>query len=429
MTINRLFPNLSTEGYYNFLNQTIVLNKLEKKELANIDKLPEYEKIRSFLSLAVHEYTHYIDSFSTLWGIEFLHNLYNSYFIDDFKEVPENIYFKKLLNELKKLDTHKFYSEFKSDKEIQNTIPWKYNYVFSVIDDINPLIKINFRNKNDDKIVCTSPISLLSILESSAMSQEILLISHMTDILLKEEERDKKLEDYKNYLLLYHLYHRELTEYSVCVHMVSNSLLIEDIIVAYHITSILTRFVLNFPKKYFLNINIDDFNNFYFEINEYNRPIIYRALKDNNDKAILFLLIALELTPSDIQSYTDENIKKGIEIALLRLGVKIDKTFLDEVEIEFTSKLEFFKTCGYGRINTMTQYGFENFKTLGVFGSAIYDFSKLKLPHVILGDNTEIPIFKNCFDDISPIKHAEHVYNGEKSLNYLYNIYLKSKQI
>ncbi|MCG3714169.1 hypothetical protein L5F64_01145 [Aliarcobacter butzleri] len=428
MTINRLFPNLSTEGYYNFLNQTIVLNKLEKKELANIDKLPKYEKIRNFLSLVVHEYTHYIDSFSTLWGIEFLHNLYNSYFIDNFEEVPENIYFKKLLSELKKLDTHKFYSEFKSDKEIQNTIPWKYNYVFSVIDD-NPLIKINFRNKNDDKIVCTVPISLLSILESSAMSQEILLISHMTTILLKEEERDKKLEAYKNYLLLHHLYHRELTEYSVCVHIVSNSLLIENIIVAYHITSILTRFVLNFPKKYFLNINIDDFNNFYFKINEYNRPIIYKALKDNNDKAILFLLIALELTPSDIQSYTDENIKKGIEIAILRLGVKIDKTFLNEVEIEFTSKLEFFKTCGYERINIMTQYGFENFKTLGVFGSAIYDFSKIKLPRVILGDDTEIPIFKNCFNDISPIKHAEHVYNGEKSLNYLYKMYLESKQI
>ena len=31
MKINKLFPNLSTEGYYNFLNQTIVLNKFEKK--------------------------------------------------------------------------------------------------------------------------------------------------------------------------------------------------------------------------------------------------------------------------------------------------------------------------------------------------------------------------------------------------------------
>lgn len=429
MIINRLFPNLGTEGYYNFLNQTIVLNKLEKKELVNIEKLSKYHKVRNFFSLAVHEYTHYLDSFSTLWGIEFLHNLYNAYFIDDFKEVDKNIYFKKLLNELKKLDTHKFYSEFKSDKEIQNTIPWKYNYVFSVIDDINPLIKINFRNKNDDKIVCTAPISLLSILESSAMSQEILFISHMTSIILNEEEQYKKLEEYKNYLLLYHLYHRESTEYSVCVHVVSNSLLIENIIEAYHITSILTRFVLNFPKKYFQNINIDHFNNIYFEVNEKNRPFIYKALKDNNDKAILFLLVALELTSSDIQNYSDESIKKGIEIALLRLGVIINKDFLDEVEIEFTSKLEFFKTCGYDRINTMIEYGFENFKTLGVFGSAVYNFGELKLPYVILGDNTEIRIFKNCFNDISPIKHAEHVYNGEKSLNRLYKMYSNLKQI
>lgn len=425
MNLNKLFPNLSTEGYYNFFNQTIVLNKFDKENLTKLQTIPSYEKFKKFTSLAIHEYTHYIDSFSTLWGIDFLFNLYNVYFIDDIKEVPKSIHLKNIFKHLKTIETHNYYTKFESLDMIKNTIPWKYSYSL-MIDNGYPFIKIQFRNKNNDSIVCNTPVSLLSIIESSAMSQEILSIIAAAPALLKYDDFEKTITNYKNYLLLYNLYHRELTEYSTSVHIVANSLNITDIIDAYKITSILSRFVLNFPSSYFPKLNVDNVSNQTFKIESEFKNLISDALHKNNDRALLFLFIAIELENSKLEDYSDDSIHFAIKDCLIRLGVTLDSDFINEVNKEYIRKSKFLTNCKYYRIEKMAEYGFDNFQTLGLLGPSIYDFSTLKLPYVILGDNTEMPIFKSCFNDISPIKHYEHVLNGEKSLKFIYNEYRKS---
>lgn len=71
LVINRFFPNVSTLAYYDFLDQVININSLDLDRLELITSYSNYEKAKAILPLCQHEYTHWLDNTSTLWGIKF----------------------------------------------------------------------------------------------------------------------------------------------------------------------------------------------------------------------------------------------------------------------------------------------------------------------------------------------------------------------
>jgi hypothetical protein len=90
---------------------------------------------------------------------------------------------------------------------------------------------------------------MVSLLEMSAMSQEILMhlffLGKTDDIFLNIEAGL-----YSNRLMNY-LYNPHITEYSVCVHLVANKLNLTDPLVAFTVCAYISRLILNMPLRCF----------------------------------------------------------------------------------------------------------------------------------------------------------------------------------
>ncbi|WP_241157136.1 hypothetical protein, partial [Pseudomonas viridiflava] len=80
---------VDTLGQFDFNTCIVMLDSLESssvKEIAISDlestnriDLATFERLRKALVLAVHEYTHFVDSTSTLWGLRHLRMMHRAY--------------------------------------------------------------------------------------------------------------------------------------------------------------------------------------------------------------------------------------------------------------------------------------------------------------------------------------------------------------
>lgn len=326
----KTFPSVETLGYFHPLGNYIYLDQY--KDDADFKKsLSQPGLDRNRFSVFVHEYQHYIDHVSTLWGAKCIFKIFDAF--DAVFRNDEFLFYKHrdLILSFKR-DYHLDYYTVKYNHivgDYQNR--WKFQITcglrFNTDGYINedwPIPFISFASANDEK-VSRVPISVASLLETTATYMEYSFQLH--EILKLESPHkelqlkilSKKLED--------KLYHPELTLYSAAVHLTSVYLEITDPMVAYKISSIFAKIALNIPSKLFALLSFPK------EIDQ-DKEWKKRADKmiENFDRGFAFYLLLRNYVVKYGKLETDEiNVEDIFAASNLPDEAEIEKSIQEEI--------------------------------------------------------------------------------------------------
>lgn len=192
------FAKVDTLGAFDFYTSLISLDALSATDISSIRSAfphqgdivaafeankfsPEhYALLSKVLPLAAHEYTHFVDSTSTLWGLHHLRKMNEAYLADDRLGGKEADFYKakNFYDHVRGIRLPDYYTVINPNAE--NSRPWRSEItigtIFSKLGELSdrPVLFSRFSNCHDEPLV-RSPISTVSILEASAMAQEMIL--------------------------------------------------------------------------------------------------------------------------------------------------------------------------------------------------------------------------------------------------------------
>lgn len=383
-------------GALDFWTLIISLDSLHPREAAGLTaadipskgapilRFEEYERKRKVLTLAVHEYTHFVDATSTLWGLHHLRaiNVCDSLNMAD---VEQFHVLKRSHDYMRSIRLPDYYTTV--NQSLPAAPPWRSavssGILFSSEGQVTdrPLIFMNFFT-NDKKRLVRSPLSMVSLLEASAMAKEIevrLGLLHQ----LPDAERTVELKELNDELMSY-LYNPKITEYSACFHLMANLQNEKDIGVTSRRVGILCLTVLNAPNIAFITAakNIKAFaNSMNLAVDDLEVQRVQNALKQSNRGALFYLLAVL--LPKNILGSTHKFIF-GLEKVLKIVGLSFEK-LRSGAFVEAHHLHDELSKSNLASIRVLASCGHENFQKIYHNGMA-YSFGELSLPPAILGD-------------------------------------------
>lgn len=373
-----------------------------------------YEILKKIYGLSYHEYTHFIDSTSTAWGISFLLSLNEAYLTNHeiFGTEESEFYKAKSFFDLAKSFKLPDYYTAKNPR-VDSSTPWSYGVTLGrkfnskgMLSDV-PITFITFDNSNNERIV-RSPLSMVAVLEVSAMAQEILYKSFLVNT-LPPDARIVESSILQNESLDF-IYNHQLTEYTACAHLVANQHGLTDILKAYSVCERISTVVLNFPNKFFDEILFSDIakKKLNIDTNKSLKTLTQDAIK-SRDRGYLFYLISL-LMPTNSFDSNEETIK-GISASLEAMGLDYSQVLtVARREVEIATQ-----TLSMSPIKCISELSgslLKNFDQKLSVKSGLYDFSSFDLPPVLLGDCEIISVN-------SGVGNGLKQYDIEKSYNEL----------
>lgn len=370
----------------------------DSRILLDIDS---YRQVAKVFPLAVHEYTHFIDATSTLWGLRHLKMMKEAYEANEVLGGTESDFYKakRYHDYIRMLRLPEYYT-FKNTIS-SNTTPWRYEFSAGLLFDFEgrssdrTIVFTRFLNSNGDFLV-RSPISSVSLLEMSAMAQEVL----MDIFLLTNTDNDFRLVEGALYStrLMQYLYNPDITEYSVCVHLVANSLNLTDPAMAFRICAVLAGVILNIPKDYFSTIAASCPIADILEVPSNHQSIRYF---ENGlfscDYGVLFYLLCRSLPKGDYTS--TQSIQTFVESSIERVGINT-KEMQSKATLEADKLYQQLRTAIIPEIVQLAEAGYANFKRISHNRERL-PFEQLNLPPVLLSDSTASIIFPNISNRLS----------------------------
>jgi hypothetical protein len=350
----------------------------------------QYVALSKVNPLAVHEYTHFIDSTSTLWGLRHLKLMSDAYSSANDAE-PSYHKAKRFFDHARSLRLPSYYTVI--NRKPHSNRPWiaapSIGRVFDKNGKISdrPVLFSRFLNSNNELMV-RSPISMVSILEASAMAQETLTNTDLLKLtsvdfrIVEERHFAKKHIDF--------LYSRELTEYSVCVHSLANKINCADAGLAFSMCARITRATLNFPITLFQKLA--DHCPIPAVLGVSSEHEFVGAIRDglrHHDLGVIYYLLCNALPANVVES--EEKFKEGLDIALVALGVEIEE-FTLAVQAEGKQLIDMLFASPIENVKILAIAGYENFKRIHHFQERL-DFSELNVPPVLLGDDAVVTLF------------------------------------
>lgn len=392
-----IFPNTTVKGTYDFWSQVIILQSLEEQNIlalqsatAKGDTSQILHQAKEIFPLICHEYTHWLDNTSTIWGLDMICNIYSSYetWVKEnnsgvFNEMEYHRK-KSLADKMNLISFPKYYTTLTA---AENCRPWHFSYsmgkLFTKEGRVSsyPIFFTRFSNQNGEQIA-RQPFSLSAVLETSATAQEFAATSALILSMAKGDDIFVEQKLFKDEALNT-IYEPELTVYSVAAHHVANSFTITDVLEAYKISTILARFVLNFPDEMFSMI---DANVIYGEGNIFSEGF-KTALNHNDRGTLFFFIIALLSKNFEGQTIKSDDFENMVIDAIENFGIKYDemKKAADSKMKQLTLKMASF---GIPYLFSLSITSARNYQRLGIFGKPAYDFDNLLMPGVLLGDDT-----------------------------------------
>lgn len=412
-----ILSKIDVLGSFDFTTCLIALDSLEMKDLEGLNSskldLPKMnQRYRKVIPLAIHEYTHFIDSTSTIWGFNHLLMMNDAYLSNDKINRNEKEFYhaKKFHNHLSKIKYPKYYTLIgKLEKKVQWTAYPTVGILFGSEGQITEetIMFLRFTALSGEHIA-RSPISPVSILEASAMANEILMESNLLKSLNPKDLAVEQVFYLKKLMAV--LYDENLTEYSACVHLLSTMQKCTDIIQAFSLVSLITRVVLNCTEEVFDEIikqnKVKDLFGRTEDINHLKSitdGLLYRNI------GVLYYLVVFGLPE---KSYLNsERAINGVASSISKLGIDIG--FIKKSAITYIdNNIERLIKSDIKSISKLASSAKENFDIIDMM-SITLPFDKLNIPKVFLGDGSERLIFPpennalanfsldECFDELS----------------------------
>lgn len=428
MDIYHLFNKIDIKASFCYQTYNIECNNSTEKEFNKAREFfssepetqfsdDEYHLMKDAVSLAAHEYTHFIDFSSTIFGLEHLSKLAQAaktkriYCDDEFSFYPA----KQYSNYLKTIRPSEYYNQIFSNNPPQEqwgAVPTSGVYFNSSgKPSTKPIFFFRFLTP-DNKQIARSPISLISILESSAMAQETL-----TRLNLIHRTEDPKFHTIEyNQENLDYLYNSKLTEYSVCAHLIANHISCKDIIITYRISAVLTRIVLNTSPETFNHIHRNFDKTPYYLISKgySDEKLIKKRMKDAlryRDHGALFYLIVSSMPRRVPENWLELYKIIGETLAL----VQFPKNW-HFLSLEYAENLQ--KNITSANINQITEIaksGHENLQKL-IYPCESINFNELNLPPCHISRyGMQFQLFNNQSNKLKNINLDDYYQEGTET--------------
>jgi len=212
---------------------------------------------RPKLETIVHEITHWSDQVSSVWGQDYLVNLFNAY--EAANANHEDQFFKVLEQydeERRILFPHYYHVQEKNARPHDKNKPWQIGFsagqefnADGFINPARPIFFVKFGDNVTNELVARQPITIGSLLETTATWAE-LRAGLATLRLIPSDERTVETSLWTGERLKA-LYEPSLTVYTAPVHMLARFANTTDLLHAYERGAILANVVLNLSGEHF----------------------------------------------------------------------------------------------------------------------------------------------------------------------------------
>lgn len=260
-SFQRLFPDTKVAAYYDPFSQIITLAQYEKVDFANLNLDNPTANDIDKISLFEHEFTHWLDHISTLWGQRNLVLIYNALNARANSNEYEFWRIKQLTTSFNGDDFFDYFTEkYNRDNGVIRT-PWRYQIScgvrFSESGEVlinKPILFLRF-NCFDDIPLMRIPVSVASILETNAINAEFGLKISLAHTIENVVDRNLKLTEIKNKMLSI-LYHKDFALYTVVAHLTANLNNQTDAATTYQVASSIGTTILNLPDEIFEKMDL-----------------------------------------------------------------------------------------------------------------------------------------------------------------------------
>lgn len=331
-----VFPN-SCEAVAEFRphSGTIHLHEIDGAELLQmISGSPKMEVARP-LSVISHEMTHWMDFVGTVWGQEYLIDLYNGYeaALNGANFQEQNLWKVVQLydNDRRIMFPNYYRFVLPEDAPHNPKRPWSIEFSCGQefgpdgrLDPTRPIFFIVFGSNLDQKRIARQPLSVGTLLETIAVWSELI---NGTTILSSIQDHGESLVELELWSSEHSntLYDARMTEYTAPVHLLSVRAKIKDAMLSYRVGAVLSSICLNLSTNHFQKLRIpDEFVDFGAE-----RIEAFRLAKN---RGFAFACIAFlgpdYSTVADPEEWLDEALRAA---GLPNVGL-INETAFEELE-------------------------------------------------------------------------------------------------
>lgn len=248
-----LFPSTALAAYYDPFHQIICINSYEEKDFKGVNFSDySYENVDK-ISLFEHEFTHWLDHVSTLWGQENLIRFFNALNSKVTNNVNEFWRIKDYIDSNSSDKFNRYYTEKYNHIHGTKETPWRQGLSMGMrfgsngnLNEERSILLMRF-SAFDKTPVIRVPITVSSILETNAINAE-----YMAKIAVASKlEKDEFLVELAmlETELITLLYNPDFALYSVNAHLTSLHSKSADIVETYRISSELGTLILNLPRS------------------------------------------------------------------------------------------------------------------------------------------------------------------------------------
>ncbi|WP_295522088.1 hypothetical protein [uncultured Pseudacidovorax sp.] len=384
---NLTLPNKREVGTFSYVDQIVRLGGYSSQDIYGIspgdDLQDRVQRIHDLYRTAYHEYTHFLDLTTTVYGLTLVNKLVMAVahfekkgeHADPLSPAPVN-----LREEFDEIDRERMHAKNASGKWPR---PWGYRPYYGNArvsegsTDEYLLIGATFFDPATKAVFARAPFSVPAMLESNAVINELFL-AHIFSKTQKFQSIDtEKLLRALTEDTLKFFYDAGFLEYTVCFHRCANLTLIEDIVHAGHIMALISRICLDAPLACMVNYAPKDDS--LDGIHEGIRGRVLEMIRAGSRSAVFELLTSV-LVPADAELNPAEVVRRILEKTNFEFSLE------NAAEIKATLLRSILKGAdGLPTWEPLSKIIEQNVDVSNGF-DGLYELHKYTLPNCILSD-------------------------------------------
>ncbi len=251
------YPNADAIAYFRPSSLTLHFEKMSRETYAAISQSPASSANRQHIEVMMHELTHWSDQVSTVWGQEYLVKVFDAHAAAQGRE--ESQFYKAivLFDEERRILLPLYYHVVEKNTRPHSVrMPWRIEFSCGQefgpdgrIDPSRPLFFVKFADNETGEPVARQPITVGSLLETTATWSELRAgIGMLLSISEGERAVEQTLWTRERMSMLYE---PQLTVYTAPAHMLARFLGATDILQVYERAAIIAHVALNLTSNHF----------------------------------------------------------------------------------------------------------------------------------------------------------------------------------